>query len=326
MDVAVVIVNWNGGSTTLECLERVSQFDVSAIVVDNGSSDGSAELVEARYPQVTLLRAGTNLGYAGGNNLGIRRALDDGARFIWVMNNDLLPERNALGELLAGMHVNAGCLATRSPTEPTAFADGRAVTCSGCEVGFHPAEGLKGASLFFRAEALERVGLFDETYFHYFEEVDLVARLREHGFAVGLACRAVAHHSAGTSLSPRSAQALYYFVRNGIRFERRRSGRSFVGALRSGRWRAYLAVGESLRHRDGRAIVATLLAVTDAAVGRYGRRDLPARYREPLPWAWGDFSAPERAPGRSRSAGDVRRQRDTRRARSTEARRGSAGD
>ena len=286
--VAIVVVNWNRGSETLACVDRLAGFDASVIVVDNGSTDGSAELIAGARPDVTLVETGANLGYAGGNNVGIRRALAAGARYVWVLNNDALPEHDALHELLAAMPEAAGCIATNSPGEGSARDHDAPVACPGCERGFHPADVVFGASLFFRAEALRDAGLFDETYFHYFEEVDLVRRLRDRGYAVGLACRAVTNHSTGTSLSARSAQALYYYVRNRIRFERRHSSTGLVTALRGMAWKSYLAPRRSVRHRDGRAILATLLAVFDAGRGRFGRRDLPTRFREPLPWPWRD--------------------------------------
>ena len=81
----IVVLNWNGRADTLACLDSLCQIgrpDVSIICVDNGSVDGSVEAVRQRFPQVTLIEAGANLGYAGGNNLGIAHALAAGARWM----------------------------------------------------------------------------------------------------------------------------------------------------------------------------------------------------------------------------------------------------
>ena len=86
--IVAVVLNWNGGDDTLACLESLAEAEVDTICVDNGSADGSADVVAARFPDVELLRNGTNLGYAGGNNVGIRRALELGAEWVWLVNND----------------------------------------------------------------------------------------------------------------------------------------------------------------------------------------------------------------------------------------------
>src|SRR5580698_5213050 len=86
-----VVLSWNGREDTLSCLESLTAVDCSPlqiICVDNGSSDGSQAAVRQRFPGVVLIEAGANLGYAGGNNLGIRYALEHGARWVMLVNND----------------------------------------------------------------------------------------------------------------------------------------------------------------------------------------------------------------------------------------------
>ena len=87
----VIVLSWNGREDTLRCLEslqRVGRPDVGIICVDNGSSDGSVEAVRERFPGVVLIEAGTNLGYTGGNNLGLQHALESGAQWMVLVNND----------------------------------------------------------------------------------------------------------------------------------------------------------------------------------------------------------------------------------------------
>src|SRR3954462_15003876 len=111
MQLIAVVVNWNGGEGTLASLASLE--GIPAICVDNGSTDGSDVLVEERFPAVELLRTGANLGFAGGNNAGIRRALERGADWVLVLNNDAVavPGLAAALEQAASARPDAGLLA-----------------------------------------------------------------------------------------------------------------------------------------------------------------------------------------------------------------------
>src|SRR5688572_19863302 len=89
--VVVVVLNWNGGDDTLECLASLRHLrytNVHTIVVDNGSSDESVANIGTAFPEIPLIQTGVNLGYAGGNNVGIRAALATGAEYVLLLNND----------------------------------------------------------------------------------------------------------------------------------------------------------------------------------------------------------------------------------------------
>ena len=111
MRLVAVVLNWNGGDDTLAALASLA--GIETICVDNGSTDGSAELVEARHPEVELVRAGANLGFAGGNNVGIRRALERGADWVLLLNNDATAEPGLAEALERAAHErpDAGLLA-----------------------------------------------------------------------------------------------------------------------------------------------------------------------------------------------------------------------
>src|SRR5579859_4839366 len=85
--VYVVVLNWRGWRDTIRCIQQLIRLDYPAcelVVVDNGSSDGSEEHIREAFPDLPILQTGANLGYAGGNNVGIRYALDRGAHFVWL--------------------------------------------------------------------------------------------------------------------------------------------------------------------------------------------------------------------------------------------------
>ena len=107
--VCIVVLNWNRRDDTLDCLASLEGLDYPSrwtLVVDNGSTDGSAEAIERAYPAVDVIRAGENLGYAEGNNLGLREALKRGADYVLVLNNDTLVARQMLTHLVAAAEVD----------------------------------------------------------------------------------------------------------------------------------------------------------------------------------------------------------------------------
>jgi GT2 family glycosyltransferase len=299
--VWTIVLNWERPRETLRCLaslERLAYSNHRVLVVDNGSRDGSEQAIRAARPDVGFVQTGANLGYAGGNNAGIRAALDAGAEFIWILNNDTEVEPDALDELvrIASSDPHTAALATRlvelgsGRTAADAFAlvggSMSALECDGCaRDGAHPAGVLGGPSLFLRAEALREVGSFDVAYFHYYEEADLMERLRRGGWSLGLACRAAIRHAHGGSLSYASAQSQYYLLRNCLLYRRKLHHEHplrFV-AREPRMLRNALGLRRALTTRDFRPTRAAVEALADAVRGRSGRRDLGARYQQPLP-------------------------------------------
>jgi GT2 family glycosyltransferase len=318
VSVHVVIVNWNGAGDTLRCLASVDALDGVAphvVVVDNGSTDGSADAIRAARPDVELVQTGANLGYAGGANAGIGVARAAGARYVWLLNNDTRVDPRSLAALVEAADADARCgaLAPRVIDEPegvqadVAFVAGPGdapvpdggrpfplntflppnarqvpIRCTGCDAArpYHPADVLRGPSLLLRVEALAQVGGLDTSYFHYYEEVDLVARLLAAGWRAGFVCGARVVHEEGASLSGASAQAQYYTLRNYLMFRRRHfSERALRVLARDTLMGRRLVSVRGLARLDGRPTRAGLLAVADALRGRSGQRDLGERYR-----------------------------------------------
>jgi GT2 family glycosyltransferase len=280
-----VVLNWNGGDDTLEALASLE--GIPTICVDNGSSDGSDALVEARFPAVEVLRTGANLGFAGGNNVGIRRALERGADWVLLLNNDAAAEPGLVEALqrAAAARPDAGLLACKLVSW-----DGRDVQYAGAafdaRVGYSgriatgDGGGLRdvgradGAALAVSRVAAERAGLLDERLFMYVEDVDWSLRVRRAGFAVVFVPDArVRHKGSGSSGGGASTTNLYYDTRNTIvvaeRYARLPRG---ARALRRG-----VVVGahlvQAVRHPQRFAAVGAVLAGwRDARAGRLGRR------------------------------------------------------
>src|SRR5581483_5508218 len=220
--LVAVILNWNGGADTVRALESLAGIDT--ICVDNGSSDGSADEVARRFPGVELIRTGANLGYAGGNNAGIRRALERGADWVLLLNQDAVAEPGlaAALERAAAERPDAGILACK-----VLFEDGRTVMYAGAS--FNPSLGYSGrragygradvyrerrdvdradgAAMALSRPLLDRVGLLDEELFLYVEDVDLSLRARDAGFAVVFVPDAVVRHRGSASTGGSSSTA-----------------------------------------------------------------------------------------------------------------------
>ncbi len=297
--VTVIVLNWNKWERTLDCLESLDGLDYpnfEVVVVDNGSEDGSQACIEAARPDLTLLQTGTNLGYAGGNNVGIEYALERAADYVWVLNNDTLAESDSLTELIAVAEADplAGIVGSavvnslpqerKTEVAATAYlwkgermiglAD--ATLRHGGQEGGQPVEGLAGTSMLLRAAALAGLGGFDERYFHYFEDVDLCERFRRAGWQIRYAHAACVWHKISASMNYQSPQARYYYIRNWLLFSRwsRKLGipsllirdpALCLGRITGVRWLARLR---------WRVAAAGMLGAFDAVRGRHGRRDL----------------------------------------------------
>jgi GT2 family glycosyltransferase len=200
--------------------------DVEVIAVDNGSRDGTVRLLRERFPEVTVLANDRNLGFAGGNNAGIRRALERGADFVYLLNPDTEVTPGFLREALsvAREHPEAGqvqsllLLAAERNLVNTA---GNAIHFLGlgyCGRFREPASSVpdapaeiafaSGAGVLLRARTLRESGLFDEALFLYQEDLDLGWRMRLAGWTALLAPRSVVFHEYAFSRNPEK----YYFL------------------------------------------------------------------------------------------------------------------
>jgi GT2 family glycosyltransferase len=244
--VVAVIVHWQDPEDTLGCVESIADDpDVETIVVDNGSREPVGPLLAARAPHATCILSERNLGYAGGANLGMRAALARGADVVLLLNNDVrvLPGATAAAlrvlDADARVAVVGAKVLTREDPSRLWLAWGRVtwrqslVALEGADVPDGPrfaverdVEWIGGCTMWFRAAALERIGLLDEEFFAYHEEVDWCVRAGEAGCRVVYAPDAVVTHTGrGTAGGSRSVRIRKYFAaRNTILFARKHAG------------------------------------------------------------------------------------------------------
>lgn len=218
----VVVLNWNGIDDTLECFDALEAqthdaFDV--LVIDNGSAGDDVARLRARGGSFVLHTEPTNLGFAGGVNVGIRRALAEGYEAIALLNNDATPDPTWLESLDAALERTGASIATglmvRRSEDPdldgTIDTAGDAVSTWGMPfprfrgLAAHdapeqgPVFSASGGASLFRADLFRDIGLFDERFFAYFEDIDIGFRARLRGHAIVYDPAAVAHHRIGAT-------------------------------------------------------------------------------------------------------------------------------
>jgi GT2 family glycosyltransferase len=285
VNLVAVVLNWNGGDDTLAALASLQ--DLPVICVDNGSTDGSDNVIAERFPGVELHRTGSNLGFAGGNNVGIRRALARGADWVLLLNNDAVAEAGlpAALERAAAARPDAGLLACM-----ILDAGGGGVQYAGAsfnaQLGYsgridtQSRDGLRdvgradGAAFAVSRSAVERAGELDESLFMYVEDVEWSLRIKRAGFAVVLVPDARVRHKGSAASGGRSSTTnLYYDTRNTIVVSERhaplpRGARALRRGVVVG---AHLA--QSARHPSRLAAARAVLAGwRDARAGRLGQR------------------------------------------------------
>jgi len=230
--VSVVIVNWNGMKYIGDCLDSIlhqTYSRIEIIVVDNASSDGSPELIRKKYPMVKVIDSGSNRGFAGGTNLGIRAAMGE---LIALFNQDAIAEERWLEKLVECMEVSddvAGVAGkiyywTGKRSDKKIFCSWPKIDpVSAYAINFYGNEPmadvdyLPGCAMLLRKCAIDKIGLLDEGYFLYFEETDWCARAIRAGYRLMYTPDAEAWHVVSASISNSNVK-LAYIMRNRIRF------------------------------------------------------------------------------------------------------------
>lgn len=229
--VFIIILTWNHLEDTTECLESVLKTDYpnySIVVVDNASTDSSIEYIKENYSQVKIIQIPQNLGYAEGNNVGMRYALEQKADYIFILNNDTVIQPDTVKLLVEDLKRNPQALAV-SPIsyyyydrEKVYFAGG--IINPDGSVGHsyddHVFESfqtgwLNGCAMLIRASLLPKIGLFDKKFFNLFEDTDWSMRAKNEGYELRVNPKAVIYHKSAASFGgTKSPSYIYYYTRN----------------------------------------------------------------------------------------------------------------
>lgn len=297
--VTVVVLNWNGWQDTVACVESCLRADyprLRLLLVDNGSTDGSERILRDRLPGLEFLQTGENLGFTGGNNAGIRRALEEGADFVLLLNNDTTVDPGFAAALVeaAEAHPRAGmfCSKVLRFDRPEVLWYAGASFHSWLGWGRHRGHGQRdvgqfdlveetgrptGCALMVRRALCEQVGLLRDDYFCYAEDLEWGLRARAAGYQVLYVPGSRVWHKVGRSTGgARSTTALRYQTRNLLACVDAQL--PLPAPARVLRWGAILGaaglslITQGLPKRKGAAAIAG--GVGDRLRGRSGR--LPA--------------------------------------------------
>lgn len=203
--IHIITLNWNGLTDTVNCLESLKESDLSnttIYVVDNGSANNEAEQLARMFPEVMVLPQKENTGFCGGNNIGIQKALENGAELVVLLNNDTIIPKNAINKLAEEFLKipDAGAISPVILLYPEKEYDNfikAAWNTERAQFSMNPekkryddvkndkpwkSEFANGCCLLTSSEVLKKVGLLDERYFAYYDEADWCKRLEKFGY------------------------------------------------------------------------------------------------------------------------------------------------
>ncbi|MDO8638554.1 MAG: glycosyltransferase family 2 protein [Candidatus Daviesbacteria bacterium] len=236
----IVVLNYKVKDEVLECIKSLTlslgfNRDFKVLVIDNNSIDGSAEAIKKYFPKISLIENSDNFGFTGGNNIGIKYALERGANYILILNPDTVVEKNTIKNLLS----EANKYQTGIIGPKIYFGEDRKIWYAGGVLDMRNVLGkhrgvdekdsgqynkagetdyVTGAAMLVSSEVFNKVGLFDERYFLYYEDADFCVRAKQAGFKVWYTPHSTVYHKNARSTGLGSPLQDYYITRNRMLF------------------------------------------------------------------------------------------------------------
>ena len=291
--VGIVLLNWNQPTDTLACLGSLARLEYGAfevVVADNGSTDGSPELVRRAFPDVTLIENGRNLGFAAGNNVGIQYLLDRSADYVLLLNNDTEVPPSLLRRLVdvAESDPRIGIVGPKilyyQPNDVIWSAGGRIDRLGRSshlrfdeadddeDRSVHDVDYVTGCALLIKRQIIEEVGALDERFFMYYEEAEWCARVHRAGYRIVYVPQAHMWHKIQQSARNHSRRYLYLMARNRLLYLRCTHASVLDMAIASlDILRTSAAWALKPKYREARPYSGALVhGVWDWLIGRFG--------------------------------------------------------
>lgn len=239
--LSIITINYNGLKDTCELIDTLPLNDetIEVIVVDNASTQDEATELEKRYPLIIVIRSDKNLGFAGGNNLGIKAAH---GKYLFFINNDtILSQPSALSLLITRLESSAQigmvCPKIRftwdkQPIQYAGYTPLSKITLRNKSIGFgekdngqydtpHPTPYAHGAAMMVKREIIEKVGMMPECYFLYYEELDWSMMIRRAGYEIWYEPACTIFHKESQTTGQMSPLKTYFITRNRLLFAQR---------------------------------------------------------------------------------------------------------
>lgn len=239
--LSIITINYNGLKDTCELIDTLplNNETIEVIVVDNASTQDEATEIEKRYQQVKVIKSDENLGFAGGNNLGIQAAH---GKYLFFINNDaILPQLSALSLLINRLEssdqIGMVCPKIRftwgeQPIQYAGYTPLSKITLRNKSIGFgeqdngqydtpHPTPYAHGAAMMVKREVIEKVGMMPECYFLYYEELDWSMMIRRAGYEIWYEPACTIFHKESQTTGQMSPLKTYYIIRNRLLFAQR---------------------------------------------------------------------------------------------------------
>ena len=231
-ELSIITVNYNGYKDTCELIDSITfTDDMEVIVVDNGSIENEASLISRRYPFVKTIRSDNNLGFAGGNNIGMKAAK---GKYLFLVNNDTYFKdfniKPLTDRLESSPKIGMVCPKIRfawgdNPIQFAGYTPLSKVSVRNKAIGYgeedkgqfetaHPTPYAHGAAMLIKREALENVGLMPECYFLYYEELDWSMMFTRAGYNIWYEPACTIYHKESQSTGQNSSLRNYYITRN----------------------------------------------------------------------------------------------------------------
>ena len=232
IEVSIITINYNGLKDTCELIETIPFNDnLEVIVVDNASQNQEAKIISKRFPQVKVIRSDKNLGFAGGNNLGIKAAQGD---YFFLVNNDTIFKDFNIFVLIdrfkSSPNIGIVCPKIRfawgtNPIQFTGYTPLSKITIRNQAIGFgeedrgqyeiaHTTPYAHGAAMLIKKEVVDKVGLMPECYFLYYEELDWSMMFTRAGYQIWYEPRCTIYHKESQATGQNSPLKTYYLTRN----------------------------------------------------------------------------------------------------------------
>ncbi|MHA1380646.1 MAG: glycosyltransferase family 2 protein [Candidatus Helarchaeota archaeon] len=231
--VSIIILNWNGLNDTLDCLESLNKItykNFNIILVDNGSIRNEAKIIQNKYPSIKVIRNNSNEGFCKGNNTAAKLVLEDNVDYLLFLNNDTTVEPNFLTEMIKYVESNkevgiAGPLILNYYQRNKVYSSGGKLntTLFNCKEFKtfpkkvnHNINFISGCAFLIKRNVIEKIGLWDEDYFGYWEETDYCLRAIKKGYTIACVPQSIIYHKVAKTNKYLSSRYIYYIVRNNL--------------------------------------------------------------------------------------------------------------